>query len=179
MENLEKIGLGGGCHWCTEGVFQSLLGIEHVEQGWISSTEKTTMSEAVIVHFHSELITLRELIEVHLYTHSSTSNHSFREKYRSAVYVFNEDQRVEATLIINDLQPDFHHDVVTEVLSFKEFKVNREDQLNYLYTRKNNAFCEAYIHPKLTLLLSKFSKNVNQKKLKDLGGFNQFPADIQ
>jgi peptide-methionine (S)-S-oxide reductase len=32
-----KIGLGGGCHWCTEGVFASLIGITKVNQGWIAS----------------------------------------------------------------------------------------------------------------------------------------------
>jgi peptide-methionine (S)-S-oxide reductase len=25
-----KIDLGGGCHWCTEGVFESLIGINKV-----------------------------------------------------------------------------------------------------------------------------------------------------
>ena len=37
MMQLKKIGLGGGCHWCTEAVFQAFNGVEKVEQGYISS----------------------------------------------------------------------------------------------------------------------------------------------
>ena len=40
MQNLFKIGFGGGCHWCTEAVFQSLKGVAKVQQGWIASTEE-------------------------------------------------------------------------------------------------------------------------------------------
>jgi peptide-methionine (S)-S-oxide reductase len=36
--NLIKIGFGGGCHWCTESVFQALKGVQKVEQGWFAKT---------------------------------------------------------------------------------------------------------------------------------------------
>ena len=76
-----KIGFGGGCHWCTEAVFQSLIGVETVEQGYIASEDDmTSFSEAIIVHFNQEEITLKALIEIHLFTHKSTSNHSMRSK---------------------------------------------------------------------------------------------------
>ena len=65
---MEQIGFGGGCHWCTEGVFQSLLGVENVQQGWISSLgEYSEYSEAVIVSFNEEVIALEELIKIHLF----------------------------------------------------------------------------------------------------------------
>ena len=52
---LNKIALGGGCHWCTEAVFQSLIGVKKVEQGYVASIEENkSFSEAVIVHFNSE-----------------------------------------------------------------------------------------------------------------------------
>ena len=79
---LTKISFGGGCHWCTEAVFQALNGVTKVEQGWVSSTkEDNTFSEAVIVHFNSENINLKTLIEIHLRTHKSTKNHSLSVGY--------------------------------------------------------------------------------------------------
>jgi len=89
-----KIGFGGGCHWCTEAVFQSLKGVRSVAQGFIASTEKnSSFSEAVIVFYDAAIITLKDLIEIHLHTHNSTSNHRFRKKYRSAVYYFEKRQK--------------------------------------------------------------------------------------
>jgi peptide-methionine (S)-S-oxide reductase len=61
-----SIGLGGGCHWCTEAVFQSLRRVTAVSQGFIASTAPhSSFSEAVIVEFDSMAISLAVLIEVH------------------------------------------------------------------------------------------------------------------
>jgi peptide-methionine (S)-S-oxide reductase len=167
---MRRVGLGGGCHWCTEGVFQSLLGVSKVEQGWIASEGvDDTFSEAVLVHFDETVISLEDLIEIHLHTHASTSNHSLREKYRSAVYTFSDKQKEEAMTAIQRIQTDFDKEIITRALPFGEFKLNAEEYQNYLYSRRNNGFCQTYIHPKLELLRSKFSKYADEEKL---GGLN-------
>jgi len=43
-------------------------------------------SEAVLLTFQPDEISVGSLIEIYLRTHSSTSNHAVRRKYRSAVY---------------------------------------------------------------------------------------------
>ena len=99
----EQLGLGGGCHWCTEAVFQSVPGVLNVEQGYIhSKSPENTWSEAVIIHF-TELTDLDILIMVHLETHNSTSNHSRRKEYRSAIYYFEEEDKVELIRIMDSL----------------------------------------------------------------------------
>lgn len=157
-----KIALGGGCHWCTEAVFQALKGVHTVEQGFVASAdENNTFSEAVIVHFNPENISLRVLIEIHLHTHKSTSTHSMRKKYRSAIYTFSGDQSKEAKNILNTFQAEFDNQLITKVYPFSEFKASREAIRNYYLKNPEKPFCERFINPKLKLLLRKFSSHVN------------------
>ena len=159
----EKIGFGGGCHWCTEAVFQSLIGVSKVEQGFIAATEDDQFSEAVIVHFNPEMISLKTLVEIHLHTHKSTSNHSMRNKYRSAVYTFNDTQKKVAKKILEELQLDFSKEIITQILSFREFNISDELFQNYYYKNPSKPFCETYINPKLSLLMKEFSNYYQAK----------------
>lgn len=157
-----KIALGGGCHWCTEAVFQSLLGVLKVEQGYVASTGKNkTFSEAVIIYFNVQDISLKTLIEIHLHTHKSTSNHAMRTKYRSAVYVFSEKQKLESEQILKS----FQNKLITQVFPFHSFKSSREQIQNYYYKNPEKPFCETFINPKLKILLNQFSNYTNQNKL--------------
>lgn len=85
LENCSRIGFGGGCHWCTEAVFQSVVGVKLVEQGWIASEGSEAFSQAVLVHFDPDAADLELLVAVHLHSHSSTASHLMRSKYCSAV----------------------------------------------------------------------------------------------
>lgn len=68
------MGSGGGCHWCTEAVFQALCGVSNVEQGYIKSLPPhDSFFEAVVVTLDPKDIPLDVLIYVHLRTHASMS----------------------------------------------------------------------------------------------------------
>ncbi|MBF4985933.1 peptide-methionine (S)-S-oxide reductase [Nonlabens mediterrranea] len=152
MKTILKIGLGGGCHWCTEAVFQAVTGVVKVEQGYISSeTPYDSMREAVIVHF-STLVDLEQLIDVHLETHASTQQHGRREDYRSAVYFFNVETEKKVKSIINTLSRKRSKNYITAVLPFVAFKPSRESIQNYYKTRPDAPFCKRYIEPKLEIV---------------------------
>lgn len=156
--SVREIGFGGSCHWCTEAIFQSVRGVQTVHQGWISSSgADSTLSEAVLVRFDTAIASQHLLIAIHLATHASTSNHSFRTKYRSAIYVFSKHQAEEANESIARLQEEEEKRYITRVLPFVTFKENCEDQLNYYQTRPNAPFCLTNIIPKLTRLHEKFT----------------------
>jgi len=169
MNIIEKIAFGGGCHWCTEAVFQSLIGVHKVEQGFVSSIgENDSFSEAVIVYFDRNKIELKALIEIHLYTHKSTINHSMRSKYRSAIYVFSEEQRLDSKQIIANFQEGFDNKIITQVLPFNNFNPSPIEFQNYYQKNPNKPFCEKYIHPKLNLVTQQFSKRVDPTKSGDI-----------
>ncbi|GAB2779330.1 peptide-methionine (S)-S-oxide reductase [Salinimicrobium soli] len=150
MSQLKKIGLGGGCHWCTEAVFQSVPGVVKVEQGYIASEGAASeLSEAVIVHYHSKKAFLEQLIRVHLHTHSSTSRHSFRGKYRSAIYYFSSEDGKAAEKTLEKLQQEFSEKIVTKVLPFRKFEASREAIQDYYIKHPEAPFCKRYIEPKL------------------------------
>ena len=158
---MRKVGLGGGCHWCTEAVFQSLKGVSRVQQGFIRSDPPADgWSEAVVVHFDESQIDLATLIEVHVRTHASTAQHSMRGKYRSAVYVFDTDQAADAEQVIVLLNPQFADSLVTKVLTFEGFMASDERYHNYYESDPQRPFCRRYIDPKLDLLKRRFSADV-------------------
>ena len=157
---MAKIGFGGGCHWCTEAIFQALNGVDHVEQGWIASTPPfETFSEGIIVHYN-ENINLDTLIEVHLLTHSSASAHSMRNKYRSAVYYFDKNDQTQAQSIISGLALKNNVNYITQTLPFGDFRLNTESQLNYYKNNKQAPFCKTYIDPKLTAIRERFGRQI-------------------
>ena len=139
-----------------------LRGVERVEQGFIRSTPPHEMwSEAVIVHFDPATIGLDTLVEVHLRTHASTSDHSMRGKYRSAVYTFDAEQADDAQAVIGLLRTEFDEPLVTNVLDFVDFKPSDERFHDYYRTDPERPFCTAYIDPKLKLLRERFGGAVS------------------
>lgn len=165
MDQYDKVGLGGGCHWCTEAIFQSLKGVKLVEQGWISAHEDRAFSEAVIVHFSPIEMPLAGLVEIHLHTHNCTSRHKLRQVYRSAIYTFSMGQHREAENLLVDYQKDFDNKIITRVMGFYGFRPNSEEYLNYYRNNPQKPFCRAWIQPKLHVLLQQFASKVDPASL--------------
>ncbi|SMG17882.1 peptide-methionine (S)-S-oxide reductase [Arenibacter troitsensis] len=168
METIHRIGFGGGCHWCTEAVYNSLKGIISVEQGFVASEgEESSFSEAVIVRYDPINISLEDLILIHLYTHKSTSNHSMRKKYRSAIYTFETVDDERCALALQKFQEIFESPLITKVLPFKEFRISDKAFQNYYFKNPYKPFCTTHIAPKLKLLLLKFADQVDHVKVLD------------
>lgn len=149
-ETKAAIGFGGGCHWCTEAIFSTLQGVNKVAQGWIASkAPHKEFSEAVIVNYDQSVICLEQLIKFHLHTHSGTSNHQLRGKYRSAIYYFEQENKTRIENQLKKLQSEFEAPIITKVLPFNAFKASAESYQNYYEKDPEKPFCKIYIAPKI------------------------------
>lgn len=155
---MQTIGFGGGCHWCTEAVFQSLRGLSVVRQGFIrSDPPDDNWSEAIEAEFDPDIISIRDLLSVHLATHASTSDHKMRDKYRSAAYVRDADQMEQATAALEALRARTGADFVTGILWHGGFEPSDPRFHDYYRTNNQRPFCQTYIEPKLAILRGEFA----------------------
>ena len=153
-----KVGFGGGCHWCTEGVFQALRGVDQVDQGVVrSDAPADNWAEGVVVTFDPSVIPLATLSEVHLRTHSAARARSPRGKYRTAIYVFEDSQLHEAESAIARVADETGKTVHTLVIPFRGFRASDERYQNYYRTDPSRPFCRRYIDPKLDFIRRHFS----------------------
>ncbi|MDX2319648.1 MAG: peptide-methionine (S)-S-oxide reductase [Moritella sp.] len=163
---VKKIGLSGTCYWCTEAIFLSLRGVIKVEQGWLSSFNKDDwFSEGIIVTYIPDVISLKNLIAIHLHTHSSTKKHAMRDKYRSAVYAMNPYQITEIKHNLALLQSEFELPLITRAYAFNQFKPSDAAIQNYYYSDPQRPFCENIITPKLNKLLESHGNLIDKAKV--------------
>ena len=138
-------------------MFDSLRGVVRVEQGFIkSNAPHDSFSEAVIVTFDPEIVSLSVLTDIHLRTHASGSNHSMRGKYRSAVYVKGAAQHRAAQMVLKELSTSFETPRITQVLEHVAFKPSEARFQNYYKKGPDRPFCKTYIDPKLKRLREKY-----------------------
>jgi len=173
---LQKIALGGGCHWCTEGVFVSLRGVARVEQGWVRSLPpQEAFSEAVIVHYDPKIISEEDLIAVHLETHAATKNHGLRHRYRSAIYYFAAGEAAIFQEILNGLAKDYSEPIITQVLPFADFKPSLPEHQDYYRKDPDKPFCQRFIAPKLKALREKRPGLLARSTLPPAASGSEFP----
>jgi peptide-methionine (S)-S-oxide reductase len=159
MNRTQKIGLGGGCHWCTEGIFQMLRGVAQVEQGFIRSDPPANVwAEGIGVHFDPLGIDLATLVEVHLRTHAASATYVATGKYRSAIYVHEDVQQQQATRTIASLQQEFEDPIETQVLRLRSFKPSDDRFRNYYANNPDKPFCRRYIDPKVDFIRRNFAE---------------------
>jgi peptide-methionine (S)-S-oxide reductase len=150
-------GFGGGCHWCTEAVFQPIAGVKAVRQGFIKSDPpQEAWSEAVEVVFDPESVSLRDLLGVYLATHASAAAHRMRGKYRSAVYLLDPRQQRECEAMIRQYASETGTSFVTQSLMHRGFKPSDARFHNYYRADPDKPFCQAYIEPKLAKLRARY-----------------------
>lgn len=177
-ETLDTAIFASGCFWCTEAIFQELVGVKTVESGYIGGENanptyeevcggNTGHAEATRITYNPEIISFKDLLEVFWQTHDPTTlnrqGNDVGTQYRSGVFYLNEDQKELADEYKNKLDEAgiFDDPIVTEITEATEFFVAENYHQDYYSQNGNQPYCNLVITPKV----EKFRK-VFKEKLK-------------
>lgn len=171
--NMEQAIFGGGCFWCTEAVFQNLKGVTNVESGYMGGHKlnptyedicngDTGHAEIIRIEFNPEEISFEELLLVFFKTHNPTTlnmqGNDVGSQYRSVVFFENQEQKLAAENMINQLEKDqvFDRPIVTEISPVSIFYAAENYHQNYYNNNSNKAYCIHVIQPKLYKFIREF-----------------------
>jgi len=170
--------LAGGCFWCTEAVFNDVVGVTKVESGYTGGqttnpTYKqvcggdTGHAEAIRVTFDPGVISYDELLDIFLGTHDPTQlnrqGNDVGTQYRSAIFPLDDEQEAAARAAIKRAQADWTNPIVTTIEPLGDWYPAEDYHQSYWEGEgQRSPYCLATIPPKLKKLRKSF-----QHRLKD------------
>lgn len=170
---IETATIAGGCFWCTEAVFNDVIGVSRVESGYIGGhienpTYKqvcggdTGHAEAIRVTFDTEQLSYGELLDVFLATHDPTQlnrqGNDVGTQYRSAIFPHSPEQEAEAKAAIERAGADWPAPIVTTIEPMATwYPAEDYHQAYWDGEGQRNPYCLAVIPPKIKKLRKSFA----------------------
>jgi peptide-methionine (S)-S-oxide reductase len=173
---IELATLAGGCFWCTEAVFQRLIGVQKVIPGFSGgkrpnptydqvSTGVSGHAESIQIEFDPAKISFEKLLEVFWATHDPTllnrQGNDVGTEYRSAIFYHSPKQKTVAEQSKAKLQATLTSDqVVTEIVPFTHFYPAETYHQDYFNKNQGTPYCDFIISPKIRTLLRRYGNEV-------------------
>jgi peptide-methionine (S)-S-oxide reductase len=165
--------LAGGCFWCTEAVFNDVVGVTKVESGYTGGTVAdptykqvcggdTGHAEAIRVTFDPDVISYDEILDIFFATHDPTQlnrqGNDVGTQYRSAIFPQDEEQERRARAGIERANADNGGRIVTTIEPNGEwYPAEGYHQQYWDGEGQRNPYCLAVIPPKLQKLRKSFA----------------------
>jgi peptide-methionine (S)-S-oxide reductase len=176
-ENVDKVVFAGGCFWCTEAVFQQIMGVEKVVSGYTGGTIKnpayrevcsgrTGHAEGIEITFDPSIVSFETLLEVFFATHDPTTlnrqGNDHGSQYRSSIFYVNETQKQLAEDFMELLTQNqvFDSPIVTELKPLTIFYRAEEDHQNYFNDNTEQPYCQFIIAPKIEKIKKFYSEKL-------------------
>jgi peptide-methionine (S)-S-oxide reductase len=147
---MAKATFAAGCFWQVEAEYRALPGVTATTVGYTGGhaedptyrevcSHRTGHAEAVLVDFDPSRISYRELLETFWSIHDPTTKNrqgwDVGPQYRSAIFVHDEEQRVEAEASRDRAQARFRRPIVTLIEPAVTFWAAEDYHQRYLEKR--------------------------------------------
>jgi len=171
--------LAGGCFWCTEAIFNDVIGIRQVESGYIGGHVTnptyrqvcggdTGHAEAVRLTFDPEQIAYRDILDIYFATHDPTQlnrqGNDIGTQYRSAIFPHSEEQEAAARAAIERAQADWDKPIVTTIEPLSDWYPAEAYHQEYFEREgENNPYCMAVVAPKLRKFRKSYAERLKNQ----------------
>ena len=176
--NLQKATVGGGCFWCLEAVYQQVRGVVHVESGYAGGqtlnpdydsvcSGQTGHAEVVQIEFDADVLTYQKILEIFFAIHDPTTlnrqGNDIGSQYRSVIYAHDQEQRMIAQNIIEQLTQGniFDQPIVTELADLPTYYRAEDYHQNYFNNHPDQGYCAFVVSPKVSKFRKQFSELLN------------------
>jgi peptide-methionine (S)-S-oxide reductase len=164
----------GGCFWCTEAVFERVIGVNDVVSGYTGGAADTANyervcqgdtghAESIRITYDPSKISYGELLRIFFTTHDPTTRNrqgaDHGTQYRSAIFYETQDQKRVAEAYIkqlDDAKTFGDKPIVTTLEPLKGFYVAEAYHQNYARQHPNQGYIQAVAMPKVEKLLEHF-----------------------
>ncbi|MEM9671759.1 MAG: peptide-methionine (S)-S-oxide reductase MsrA [Bacteroidota bacterium] len=174
---MKQATFGSGCFWCTEAVFQDVMGVQSVVSGYTGGkiskptyrevcSGRTGHAEVVQITYDPEVISYDELLEIFWKTHDPTTLNrqgaDVGTQYRSVVYYHDEEQKKLAEEYKQKLDESgaFASPIVTEISPSETFYPAEDYHQNYYKNNPEQGYCSFVIRPKVDKFKQVFSNKL-------------------
>jgi peptide-methionine (S)-S-oxide reductase len=157
-----------GCFWCTEHIFESVVGIDSAISGYAGgtvpfptyemvNTETTGHAESILVYYNPSVITYAELTQVFFTSHDPTTpdrqGPDVGSSYRSILFYITPSEKEIAESSLNAFASSgmFKDSIVTEIKELNEFYRAEEYHQDYIQFNPDNPYVRNVSIPRFEL----------------------------
>ena len=133
---MAKAMFGAGCFWGVEYNFSKINGVNEVSSGYsggkttnptyaLVCSNTTEHAEVVLVKYNPKEVTYDDLLNAFWNKHDPTTLNrqgpDVGSQYRSAIFYFDDEQKIAAEKSLKNRQDKLNKKIVTEITQAKEF----------------------------------------------------------
>ncbi|MDQ2658657.1 MAG: peptide-methionine (S)-S-oxide reductase MsrA [Bacteroidota bacterium] len=163
-----------GCFWCSEHIFEAVVGVDSAVSGYAGgttsnptyervNTETTGHAESVLIYYDPEVVSFQELTKVFFLSHDPTTRDrqgpDVGSSYRSIVFYNSPKEKAIAEDAVREFQPRFKDPIVTEIKPLNAFYRAEGYHQDYIHHNPNTPYVVRVSIPRY----EKFKRDYNGK----------------
>ena len=174
---MEIATIGGGCFWCTEAMYQQLMGVSKVESGYSGGRipnptyeqiceGNTGHAEVIRIDFDNTIVSYRDILEIFFTIHDPTTlnrqGNDVGTQYRSVIYTHSPEQMATAREVIAAMAHVWDAPIVTELQEAPVFYPAEQYHQNYFINHPMQSYCAFVVAPKVSKFRQVFTSRARK-----------------